>query len=334
MRKILSIASLLVCALVASAQDIHFSQFFAAPLQINPANTGNFNGIVRIGGNYRDQWSSFTVPYRTFNVYTDAAIQPKKAVNRFGLGISAYNDQAGDGDLTTTKANLSAAYHIGYTDHTYFRMAFGLSGGIVQKKVNINKLVFDSQWNDFTFDPDLPNNEPDVIETIQYADVAAGTMMTFTPNEGERYAFGFSASHINTPNETFFNADNKVGIRYTLTGAGQFATAGIANIQPQFFVSTQDNALEIIAGTNVSFLMNMEESTSKAVFIGAWYRHTDAVWMVGGAQLDNLTFSFSYDFNISPLRTASRSFGGLELAVVYIFNNKEKLDPLKCPAYQ
>ena len=54
--------------LTLQAQDVHFSQFYAAPLLVNPAQTGNFSGTARVGANYRDQWGSITVPYRTFDL--------------------------------------------------------------------------------------------------------------------------------------------------------------------------------------------------------------------------------------------------------------------------
>ena len=48
---------------------------------------------------------------------------------------------------------------------------------------------------------------------------------------------------------------------------------------------------------------------------------------------DNFTASVSYDFNLSKLRTASSTMGGLEIAAAYVFGNTGKKDPLKCPAY-
>ncbi len=334
MRKYFYIGILLLWADLAVAQDLHFSQFFAAPLLTNPANTGNFNGNFRIGGNYRDQWGSVTVPYQTFSAYADGAIQPKKAVNRLGLGLVAFNDIAGDGDLTTNKIYFSSAYHIGYTENDYWRLAIGLTGGIVQKSVDINKLLFDSQWNDFQFDPALPNNETPSKEITDYVDLGAGALLTLIPYEGERYSIGFSAWHINEPEETFFENPNTIGIRYTLTAGGFFATGGVASFQPQLYVSSQKNALEIIAGTNISIPMNTEEATNTSIFMGGWYRYNDAFWMVGGAQVNNLTFSLSYDLNVSKLHTASSHLGGLELAAAYVFNKKEKKDPLRCPAYE
>ncbi|HMZ89019.1 MAG TPA: type IX secretion system membrane protein PorP/SprF, partial [Chitinophagales bacterium] len=67
MKRVVAFWICCLCASVTYAQDIHFSQFFAAPILVNPANTGNFIGSARIGLNYRDQWGSVTIPYRTFS---------------------------------------------------------------------------------------------------------------------------------------------------------------------------------------------------------------------------------------------------------------------------
>jgi len=333
MKKLLLIGCLF-CAMSSFAQDIHFSQFFAAPILTNPANTGNFNGAARIGLNYRDQWRSVTVPYQTFSVYADGAIQPKKAENRLGLGLVAFNDEAGDGVLTTQKAYFTGAYHINYTENSSWRLAFGMAGGYVQKSVDITKLTFDTQWDNYSFDPTLSNQENPLQEKTEYFDFSAGTMLTLIPWEGERYQFGFSAWHITQPEETFFDTGNKVGIKYTATAGAFLASGGVASFQPQLYISTQKNSLEIIAGSNVSFPIDEESEAQKSVFAGLWYRHADAMWFVGGAILGNFTASMSYDMNISQLSPASNNLGAFELALVYTFNRAEKKDPLKCPAYE
>src|SRR5579862_4264405 len=46
-------------------QDLHFSQFFEAPLLRNPSLAGIFTGDYRVQGVYRDQWNSVTDGYRT-----------------------------------------------------------------------------------------------------------------------------------------------------------------------------------------------------------------------------------------------------------------------------
>ncbi len=44
------------CTLSLSGQDIHHSQFYTSPLNLNPGLTGVFNGDQRLSLNYRRQW--------------------------------------------------------------------------------------------------------------------------------------------------------------------------------------------------------------------------------------------------------------------------------------
>src|SRR4029079_16868791 len=63
---------LVVCAFCFAfssvAQDIHFSQFFQAPLLRNPSLAGIYTGDIRVQGVYRDQWNSVTNAYKTASI--------------------------------------------------------------------------------------------------------------------------------------------------------------------------------------------------------------------------------------------------------------------------
>src|ERR1044072_6011648 len=63
--KILVIAVSLQFSVTSFCQDIHFSQFFEAPLWRNPSLAGIFTGDIRVQAVYRDQWNSVTNAYRT-----------------------------------------------------------------------------------------------------------------------------------------------------------------------------------------------------------------------------------------------------------------------------
>src|SRR3954471_19404848 len=70
------------------AQDIHFSQFNRSPLNLNPANTGLFDGDFRFSGIHRNQWKSVTVPYKTFSGAFDMSTPfPNAENNLIGAGI-------------------------------------------------------------------------------------------------------------------------------------------------------------------------------------------------------------------------------------------------------
>ncbi len=97
-----------------SAQGMHFSQYFNAPLLLNPANTAlSPEADYRVGVNYRQQWAAVPVPYNTFAVYGDLQVlRNRNETNWLGLGAAVWNDVAGQGQLTLTRAEAFLAYHI------------------------------------------------------------------------------------------------------------------------------------------------------------------------------------------------------------------------------
>ncbi|MEJ0030308.1 MAG: type IX secretion system membrane protein PorP/SprF [Bacteroidota bacterium] len=66
MRRVMVLSALLVLlgADLASAQDAQFSQFYAAPLYLNPAFAGSTNQ-GRVGMNYRNQWPGIDANFTT-----------------------------------------------------------------------------------------------------------------------------------------------------------------------------------------------------------------------------------------------------------------------------
>ena len=93
-------------ASVLQAQDLHFSQFFNAPLTNNPANTGFIpDADYRIGASYRNQFSSIlAAPYKTISIFGDAQILRNQLQNGWlGLGGFILSDVAGSGGLRSTK---------------------------------------------------------------------------------------------------------------------------------------------------------------------------------------------------------------------------------------
>ena len=72
LRKMIFISALCLSTL-CGAQDIHFSQFYMSPLNLNPAMTGVMNCTQRFVANYRNQWASVLKAdaYTTYSVSYD-----------------------------------------------------------------------------------------------------------------------------------------------------------------------------------------------------------------------------------------------------------------------
>src|SRR5882757_5749812 len=92
---------LLLAGGAARAQDLHFSQFFEAPLLRNPSLAGIFTGDYRIQGVYRDQWNSFTNAYKTGSFNGEYKMPIGQSNDFLTMGLQILYDKAGSAGLTT-----------------------------------------------------------------------------------------------------------------------------------------------------------------------------------------------------------------------------------------
>jgi len=97
MRKQLYILFFLVVSCKLSAQDPHFSQYYYAPIEMNPALSGVFEGKYRASMSYRDQWSSLlgSNSFKTLRASTDVKWAMGK--NDFLVfGMTLLGDEVGE----------------------------------------------------------------------------------------------------------------------------------------------------------------------------------------------------------------------------------------------
>src|SRR5690606_29590048 len=86
---------------------------------------------------------------------------------------------------------------------------------LVQRSVDFSKLTFDTQWDGFTFNPDRAQGENFQSAKTSYADVSAGINYAYFPNEFLYLQLGVGLLHINQAKESFFGAENRLGMRPT-----------------------------------------------------------------------------------------------------------------------
>src|ERR1022692_1449354 len=137
------------------SQDIHYSQFYASPLNISPSNTGNMDGDWRICANYRSQWKEISKPYSTPDISYDQNSYIRN--ERISGGAILIDDQSG-GNLSVLKFLLSAAYHKTISGNC---LHGGVQFGFVEKSFNPNLETYPDQfsWASGQFDSNLPNGE-------------------------------------------------------------------------------------------------------------------------------------------------------------------------------
>lgn len=316
----------------ASAQDLHFSQYYNSPLLVNPANTGFIpDGDHRLGINYRNQWANIGNPYKTFSVFGDAQAFGERFENGWiGIGGALLRDVAGSGDLTTTRAFGSIAYHQALGLGSLISAGFNI--GYVNKRVDFTKLTFDNQWNGKFFDISAPSGEPFVTNQVSYFSLQAGVNYAYYPNENTYLNIGFSASNINRPNESFFTdglVDTRVATRLTTFLNGSFRASDAWIVNPNVYVSKMTTAWEVVAGGTAR--RDLSGNGNTQLLMGAYYRVTDAVIPVIGFEKSGYTFTFSYDATSSSLRNYNQSRGAYEMSIVKQ-GLIDKSKAIKCPA--
>jgi type IX secretion system PorP/SprF family membrane protein len=320
--------------LMGVAQDIHFSQYLYNPLNISAAQTGLFDGDIRVNAFFRQQWSSVTVPYKTFGVAYDQVIgtaSPKGNRNSGGMMINS--DRAGDGNLGTLQMMLSYAHLFALGSDSIHFLSLGAQAGIIYRSLDVNELTFDNQFTGDVFNPSANSGETFDRTNYIYPDINAGcTWMGLFDNFN--LSSGISIQHFMEPDQSF------LGERYDLEHHTQFFISGLLRRDnsisyiPSVYWSDQDEFNELLFGMEVKFAMQQNTVRKRAVSLGGHYRIDDAVIPSFALYYDQWRFGISYDINTSSLKKASNGRGGPELNLTYIMKKiRYKAGKNVCPVY-
>ena len=209
--------ALFICGSLA-AQDIHNSLFDMAPLSLNPALTGAFEGSVRLGGIYRAQDFGITNVrgYYSPSFYVDApVIQGLRKQDWIGVGMMAYNDNAGSLRLKTNISGLSGSYHFAMDKNRKNVLTLGVQWGSTTRKYDPSLGIFSDTFeesfgglgNQVTSDPlgmstGGGGGEQEENET-SYSDINAGLMLRSNLSDKSKLELGVAVGHVTTPNYSF-----------------------------------------------------------------------------------------------------------------------------------
>ncbi len=294
----------------ASAQDAHLSQYEAAAVQLNPGLTGMFeNSDFRVSSNLRSQWSSLGNNFLTTAFTVDMSMDRQYG---FGAYLNNYNMA---GTMNNFQAGVSGAYNVSSSkDYT---LSAGVNLGLIYKKVNDDKLVWDAQYDRDHFDTDLPSGELFQKMGRMMPDLGAGVAYRSTDRNKMVNPFGnFALFHVTTPDESIFrNEKSDLPIRWSANAGTRVTVSEGIDIIPQGLYMRQGEDQQVQVGVMGQVaLMN----DVYGVVGGASYRLDDAIIAQVGIKHGNNYYRFSYDVNVSPLRTYTRNNGAFEFSIVYL----------------
>lgn len=290
--------------LPSHAQDLIFSQFYNAPLLMNPAFAGT-STTPQFNINSRIQWPGFGTPYKSFSLGYSQFFQNIES----GVGFYMNGDDSGNGTLKHLEIGGAYMYRMRLSKN--IQMRIGLEIGIDQYSLDWNKLLFsdqiDSANGPILFNGVIISSDELQPESLSKTNIDIGTGLLVFSN---RWYSGLSIKHLNSPNYGFAEKTNssEVGqpilINFHLGHQLILQQGNNRNkatfLSPSLILAKQGNFYQVNLGVHAQI---------RNLLTGVYARHTvrnqDSLIFAFGYALDKLKLSYSFDMTISSLNLSS-----------------------------
>ncbi|MEQ8325204.1 MAG: PorP/SprF family type IX secretion system membrane protein [Vicingaceae bacterium] len=301
------------------AQDFQYSQFYAAPLYLNPAFTG-LTDQHRLVVNLRDQWPGLPNSYYSGSISYDRNLE---SINS-GIGFIANGELTGSGQLWRTELAPCYSYQAVIDEKIIIRPA--LKVGFNMIGINRNKLVFNDQ---------LESGQGTVETQIRpnrfYLDFSSGILVMT-----ERYWGGLALNHLNTPDQSLLEntPEDPIPTKVSIHGGAKFPLPTSGNAR----ATEKDITLVVHYKSQAKFDQFDVGAyyNRNPMVLGIWYRglplksnkqgaiNADALtFLMGFRKEGSYSLGFSYDLTISRL-SFTRSAGSFEISYIKEWMHKKK----------
>lgn len=306
------------------AQDIHFSMLDLDPLLFNPAYSGFFDGTMRFGVVYRNQWASVTAPFQTVSATAEfGLVRSKRSMTGVSAGLWLSNDRAGTLSYGSTSASAIVSLYKGLGNGDNI-----LSAGI---EAGIGQVGFDEENLALT-----EGSESFARTHALYPTMGAGVAWYCQLNEVFYTKLGLSARNLNEPDISHLGMtdDARLSRRYNIYGRAEWRFTSAWGLLPLVGYQRQRAFKELVYGCDVRWYVRETPRDYLAFGAGVIGRHGDAAAVNLAVMWHDWTFAFSYDANLSQLAAASHTLGAFEVGVVYMVTKKDKrTQALPCPIF-
>ena len=332
----ISVLMVLASAEIFGQIDPQFSQFYAAPLLLNPGFTGS-TAEHRLIFNGRVQWPNLPKAYQTMAFSYDFWRPELKS----GFGLQLLTDKAGTAGLRYTTARVNYSYKIVANKWV---ISPGIYFGYSSRTFDPNKLLFGDQldYGGGTTPPSLDPNAAK-LRNVNFFDTGVG-LLFYT----SRAWYGASVYQLNQPNSSIIDGNSPWPRKYVINGGLRVPIYGdkhksnmVSSLSPSFMYRIQGGTHQLDIG--------MQYMISPVV-IGLWYRgvpviknyigepSNEAVVFSMGLMFNYFEFGYSYDFTVSDL--SAQSGGAHEVSLMYEFklaphprHVKRKYKMIPCPTF-
>lgn len=312
MKRIFILFSFVFIGMSLTAQDVHFSQYYASPLTLNPALTGKFNGLYRVTAIYRDQWRNIqeqkSNTFMTPSVSVDFSLLKDKLKNS-ALGVGAVVTYDKVGAFNTIDVGASLAYHLGLDKNGRYHIALGFQGVYSNRKLT----------PDFNFEDEIisgaPSSPDDILDTEPHNifDLGAGALIDAKIGKSTTLFGGYALSHILTPKDDFRanvagDEEYKIPMRHVAHIGAEIEIKRFIVIPGALFQTTAATN-ELNFGVTVGYKLIDKPKKNTSIFLGAWYRLNEGGALIAkaGVDFENFRITGAYDIGLAGMGRDSKS---------------------------
>ncbi|MFW5760662.1 MAG: PorP/SprF family type IX secretion system membrane protein [Cyclobacteriaceae bacterium] len=312
------------------AQDPVFSQYYNAPVYLNPALIGDEESML-VNLNYRSQWQSLHEPYSTaqasfiYPFYRD--INKGAAGQLGGMGLSVLNDVAGvNREFRTTGVSASFAYNLPLNMENF--ISFGLQAQLINFRI-------DPQGQEWGVDY-VPGIGHSPGQSSEHQVSGNSTSLSITPGAFWRYFndnssgfihtiySGVAVNHLNNPDMSILDDQtDRLPLLYKYHGGIVFSVSQKVNLSANVLTLFQDTRNQSNVGAFVSYLLIDQSQglfSNSIVRIGGWHRWNDSFILSTEFVTNKFQLGFSYDWNVTNLNRFQSGVGAYELSLGFRFN--------------
>ena len=340
MYRYLLVVFLLVCLVRTESrgQDPQFSQYYAAPLYLNPGFTG-ITPEHRFAVNHRVQWPNLPQAFATYSFSYEMFVNELRS----GIGILATTDKMGSAGWRTSYVGLLYSYKVRLNKNWVFSpglyFSYGNNGIDRSKLLLRDGLEYDGQ----SIDPDVNR-----LGNQNFFDFASGMVLY-----NKSLWVGASAYHMNKPNISILGRESRLPMKVNIHGgmklplyAGPRDVSRVSYLTPSFVYKIQGSQFQQL---DVGLQYHIDP-----IAVGVWYRgipikddvdnegetvsivQNDALVFVMSLLFKGFQVGYSYDFTVSRLQTTTG--GSHEISIVYEFSNaknkrKKPMKLIPCPSF-
>ncbi len=321
-RSILIALALCLSGSLSFAQGIVNAELNTAPMAVNPAFTGMFNGCVRVNTFYSSRWEDAMVPFVSMGVSADMPVYTNKKGNYLAAGLQLHKDMAGDGNLSNFNSILSVSYHKIFrksndSNNSHSSdLAIGVEAGYDQCSIDVGQIYFGNFWYlsypYYNYNYYLPPPGQSIQynlgigNDISYYPVNVGICFSQAAGPKFNYTVGVAVYNLSQPKTAYEQFQyNYAGLQRSCIaeiGAVWKITSRLT-LKPEILYQSIPSVWNFIAGNDFEYNVSKHPAlpNTTSVFAGAWLRTGDLLMATAGVAFKRLRIGIAYDYHVMPV---------------------------------